>query len=270
MSGGIASLAADLAAERGSLRGTLAGIAHDDWDTPTPAEGYDIRDQVWHLAWYDGAARRAVCEPEGFEAESARATADMDTYDQAVVEQGRSLSAAEVDAAWSAEATSFDAAVLAPEAPRRVRWYMTSMSLTSLITARLMETWAHGQDVRDAVGQPAEATDRLGHVAHLGCISLPYAFGIRGRPVPQSPVRVELDLPSGARFAYGPQEATDRVVGPVLDFCLVVTQRRHLSDVDLSIVGETARSWMPISQAFAGPPGAGRAPGQFSATGATR
>jgi hypothetical protein len=48
-----------------------------------------------------------------------------------------------------------------------------------------------------------------------------------------------------------------------MDFCLVVTQRRHPDDTDLAIEGPLAEEWMAIAQAFAGPPGKGRAPGQF-------
>ena len=31
-------------------------------------------------------------------------------------------------------------------------WYGPSMSARSFVTARLMETWAHGMDVADALG----------------------------------------------------------------------------------------------------------------------
>jgi hypothetical protein len=66
---------------------------------------------------------------------------------------------------------------------------------------------------------------------------------------------------------WGPAHAADRVTGTAVDFCLVVTRRRHVDDVDLTIVGGEARRWMAIAQVFAGPPGAGRAAGQFRTTG---
>ena len=47
------------------------------------------------------------------------------------------------------------------------------------------------------------------------------------------------------------------------DFCRVVTQRRHVDDTDLRITGQSAHEWMALAQAFAGPPGQGRKPGQF-------
>ena len=42
------------------------------------------------------------------------------------------------------------------------------MSLMSFGTARLMETWAHGQDIADALGVRRTPTDRLRHIAYIG------------------------------------------------------------------------------------------------------
>jgi uncharacterized protein (TIGR03084 family) len=91
---------------------------------------------------------------------------------------------------------------------------------------------------------------------------MPYGFAMRGLPIPQDPVRVELTLPDGTPWTGGVPGAADVIRGPALDFCLVVTQRCHLGDTSLDISGETARAWMSIAQAFAGPPGKGRPQGQ--------
>jgi uncharacterized protein (TIGR03084 family) len=76
-------------------------------------------------------------------------------------------------------------------------------------------------------------------------------------------VRVELTAPDGAVWTWGPAEAEDRVTGPALDFCLLVTQRSHRDDLSLAIQGPAATEWMSIAQAFAGAPGPGR-PRPFS------
>ncbi len=130
-----------------------------------------------------------------------------------------------------------------------------------MATARLMETWAHGQDVADALGTVREPSARLRHVAHLGVRTLGFAFTVHGLPAPQAPVRVELTAPDGGLWTWGPEGAADRVAGPALDFCLLVTQRRHRDDLALTAVGEVATAWLPIAQAFAGPPGKGRQSG---------
>src|SRR5581483_1899213 len=123
--------------------------------------------------------------------------------------------------------------------------------------------WAHGQDVADALGVERRATDRLKHVAHIGVRALPFAYNVHGRDVPGDPVRVELESPSGEIWTWGPEDAANVVRGSALDFALVVTQRRHRDDTDLVVEGPVADEWMSIAQAFAGPAGPGRKPGQF-------
>jgi uncharacterized protein (TIGR03084 family) len=147
----------------------------------------------------------------------------------------------------------------AADPARRLPWYGPDMGVASSVTARLMETWAHGQDIADALGVTREPTARLRHVAHIGIRALPYSFTVRGLPVPADLIRVELGAPDTSRWTWGPAAATNRITGSALDFCLVVTQRRHRDDTDLVVTGETARSWIAIAQAFAGPAGPGRA-----------
>ncbi len=83
--------------------------------------------------------------------------------------------------------------------------------------------------------------------------------------MPDQPVRVDLTSPTGEHWTWGPDDAADAVSGAAVDFCLVVTQRRHPADTGLVATGPVAAEWMTIAQAFAGPPGAGRRPGQFEA-----
>jgi uncharacterized protein (TIGR03084 family) len=134
------------------------------------------------------------------------------------------------------------------------------MSAASMATARLMETWAHGVDVRDALGLPSPATPRLRAVAHLGVRTRDFAFGVHGQAPPAEPFRVELTGPDGEPWTWGPPDALQRVTGPALDLCLLVTQRRARADLALSAQGPDADRWLDLAQAFAGPPGAGRAP----------
>jgi uncharacterized protein (TIGR03084 family) len=144
------------------------------------------------------------------------------------------------------------------------------MSAASSLTARLMETWAHTQDIADALRVTRQPTGRLRHVAHIGVGARGYSYAVRGLPLPSVPVRVELvpraSEPSGAIWTWGPADAKDRITGPALDFCLLVTQRRHRDDVTLAIEGPAATEWMTIAQAFAGAAGPGRDAGLFART----
>jgi uncharacterized protein (TIGR03084 family) len=118
-----------------------------------------------------------------------------------------------------------------------------------------METWAHGTDVADALGVRYPATDRLRHVAHLGVATRPWSYAVHGREPPQAVVWVDLEPPAGGdHWTWGDPESVERVHGSALDFCLVVTQRRHVSDSGLEVEGDVAREWMALAQAFAGPP----------------
>jgi uncharacterized protein (TIGR03084 family) len=253
----------DLAAETASLAGLLVGLPAPRWLTATPAPGWTIADQVGHLAHFDEAAVSAATEPEAFRRDlEAAGGVDPD----AIARDYRRL---DPSALWDRFESARERLLevykgLDPAA--RIPWYGPPMSVASAVTARLMETWAHGQDVADALGVRREPTERLRHVAHLGVRTLGFSFALHGLVVPTEPVRVSLTSPTGGDpWTWGPAEVVDRVIGPALDFCLVVTQRRHLADTALHVAGPVAMEWMAIAQAFAGRPGEGRRPGQFRA-----
>ena len=69
---------------------------------------------------------------------------------------------------------------------------------------------------------------------------------------------MELTAPGGDQWAWGPEDAAQRVSGSALDFCLLVTQRRPRELLDVVGDGPDAQRWLEIAQAFAGPPGSGR------------
>lgn len=127
------------------------------------------------------------------------------------------------------------------------------MGAKSFLTARLMEVWAHGVDVVEAVGAVRQPTDRLRHIAQLGVITRGWSYSVRGEQAPPGTIRVVLVGPSGDTWTWGPEDADDTVSGSAEDFCLVVTQRRHLDDTAV-VAGELGRHWLLRAQAFAGPP----------------
>lgn len=252
-------LAADLDAETAALRRLLVPLSDPDWARPTPAPGWEIRDQVSHLAYIHEAAVLALEEPERFRAEVEAAAADPGGYTDAIARDHRGV-AADALLRWFDESEArLVRSYLAAEPGTRVPWYGPDLSLPSALTARIMETWAHGGDVADALGVTRTPTRALRQVARLGVRTLPNSFAARGLAVPDAPVHVALVAPDGERWAWG-HDAPDQVSGPALDFCLVVTQRRHLLDTGLVARGPVATQWLQIAQAFAGPPGPGRPP----------
>jgi uncharacterized protein (TIGR03084 family) len=260
----VGPLCDDLLAERADLVELLAPLDEGQWHTPTPAPGWSVLDEVTHLAWFDDAARQALLEPELFLPTRDEALADVDGYVDRVTQANRHLAGGQVVAWLERAGEQLVEAARPVDGKVRVPWYGPDMSLASMVTSRIMETWAHGQDVVDGLGLTRPPTDRLRHVAFLGARALPNSYAAQGRPVPEQPVRVELVGPGGDTWAFGPEDAADVVRGPALDFCLVTTQRRHVADSSLVAEGPIATEWLGIAQAFAGPPGAGRVPGQFS------
>ena len=143
-------------------------------------------------------------------------------------------------------------------AGQKIAWFGPPMSPTSMATARLMETWAHGQDVADALGVKRQPSNRLKHVAHLAVRTRDFAYLLNDRQPPAGQFHVELTGPDGDSWTWGPEDAEQRVSGPALDFCLLATQRRHRDDLDVRADGAQADEWLGIIQAFAGMPGKGR------------
>jgi len=253
----------DLDAEQRALDALVAPLAPPRWATPTPSEGWAVRDQIAHLAHFDEAATLAVTDPEGFARAVADALQDFPGYEARYLERGRALAPADLLASWRAARRRLAAAVATLEPKSRVAWYGPPMSAMSFLSARLMETWLHGHDVTDALGLERRETDRVRHILVLGVRTRAFAYALRGLPAPTAPVRVELVLPSGARWEDGEAGAENRIAGAAVDFCRVVTHRRHVDDTALVLEGPAAREWMLVAQAFAGPPAPGRKPGQF-------
>jgi uncharacterized protein (TIGR03084 family) len=256
----LSALTAELAAESAWLAGILGPLAPPEWQLATPAVGWTIADQVSHLAYFDETTLLSIRDPGRFRREAAALTGRGDDFPDQIAAEYRHLGPAALLRWFRAARQALLDGYAGADPAARLPWYGLDMRPASSITARLMETWAHGQDVADTLGLRRPATGRLRHVAHLGIRSLPYSYAVNGLPRPDAPIRVELAAPDGGQWTWGPADAGDRVSGTALDFCLVVTQRRHLSDTGLVATGETAGEWIAIAQAFAGAAGPGRKP----------
>ncbi len=246
------------------LVGLLAADA-PEWDRPTPAEGWAVRDQISHLAFFDDAGRMAMVDPETFAKTAEEAMARPGDPMEGHLVRGRAMDGTGLLAWWEGAHRGMAEVFATADPASRVPWYGPPMGVMSFVSARLMETWAHGQDVADALSVERLPTDRLRHVAHLGVRSRPFSYAVRGRPVPVGRIDVDLVGPTGTAWHWEIGDAdrsvpASRVEGPALDFCLVVTQRRNLADAGLVVDGVVASEWMSLAQAFAGPPGPGRPP----------
>ncbi|MBD0861022.1 TIGR03084 family protein [Gordonia sp. zg691] len=257
----VLGVVADLEAESAQLDALVADLDDAGWATPTPAAGWTIAHQIAHLRWTDEVATLAVTDPDKFAELLTAAVGDNpENYVDEAASAGAGAPSEELLAGWRVARDRLAAALREVPHGVKVPWFGPPMSAASMATARLMETWAHGLDIADALGVTVLPTDRIRSVAHIGVRTRDFAYLVNGKTPPAEPFGYELTAPSGELWTWGPSDAANMVRGPALDFCCLVTQRRAPADLNLEIIGADAVEWSGIAQCFAGPPGQGRAP----------
>ncbi len=252
------ALVEDLREESAALDALVACLPPERWLTPTPAPGWTIAHQIGHLLWTDRVALMTLTDEQAFRQLAADSLSAPLTFVDDAAEQTAAAPPDELLAEWRSARTELHAALRAVPDGRRLAWFGPPMSATSMATARLMETWAHGLDVADALGVRIAPSPRLKPIAHLGVRTRDFAFTVHGLTPPAEPFRVELTAPDASLWVWGPEDAAQKVTGSAFDFCSLVTQRRPRAELDVVAEGPDAQQWLTIAQAFAGPPGQGR------------
>lgn len=241
--------------ESAGLDECVAGLSPEQLTLETPSVGWTIADQIAHLHWTDIASVHAVTGDPAFDALVSRVMSGDEP--NLVDDEAHRLAdrpASELLADWRAGRQRLrDALADAdPEAP--IAWFGPPMRPITMITARVMETWAHGLDIFDALGIAKPAGPPLAAVARIGVRTRGFSFKSRGLEAPDVDVRVELSMPDGTSLDFGSEAAADRFTGTAWAFAAVVTQRRHPNDVELRAHGPVAEAWLDVAQAFAGMP----------------
>jgi enediyne biosynthesis protein E11 len=248
----------DLTAESEVLDRLVARLEPAQWDLPTPAPGWTVKHQVAHLTSTAMIAGALAAGRAGAVAD------DFDAALQAALQPYLALSPEELLARWRAERAAAAAALAAVPPGRMLSWLTRPMPAQALASAGVMELFAHGQDIADAVGARRAHTDRIRHVVRFTMGNWDFGYRVRGLTPPGRGFRFELTAPSGDRWEFGPADAAGTVVGPAVDFCLLVTRRRHRDDLAVTASGPEADHWLDIAQGYRGSPGEGRYPGQFN------
>ena len=252
----------DFLTETQVLHDAIAGLTDIDLTAPTQFKGWTIEDVLIHLHFWNRAADLSATDAPAFQA--------LVTDAMQVLQKGGSLRQVEpkhiaergtaLRDAWIAQASDMAPRWAAMDPKTRLPWVGPSMSARSSITARQMETWAHGFEIFDLLGLDRTESDRVQNIVVLGVNTFGWSHQVHGLPVPETMPRLTLTAPSGAVWEYGDANAGD-ITGPAVDFAAVVTQTRALADTGLTVTGPIAETWMSNAQCFAGPPETPPAPG---------
>ncbi|MCO1597549.1 TIGR03084 family metal-binding protein [Micromonospora sp. RHAY321] len=255
----------DLVADGNEVDSLVSNLDEAGWQTPTPAPGWTIAHQVAHLAATFRLAALAASNAGMFKDVTSRLSPDFGANVKAAMAEYLAEPPDVLLRRWRAERAGVEQALSALPGDQMVPWLVRPLPAAVLAAAGMMELFAHGQDIADGLGVRRTHTDRIGHLVAFGVRTWDFGYQARGMQTPDVEFRFELVAPSGTVWAFGPEDAEQRVTGPAVDFCLLVTRRRHHADLGVKATGADAERWLDIAQAYRGPAGEGRRPGQFPA-----
>jgi uncharacterized protein (TIGR03084 family) len=256
--------AIDYRDECDALHALLVGIDAARWSEPTQFKRWTLDDVLGHLHIFDYAARLTVEEPDAFASfwkSFSRAMASGRSMSEYTRVWLGGCSGPQLLQRWHEFARQLADQYSCLDPARRVKWAGPDMSVRSCISARQMETWAHGQAAFDRLGRKRVEHDRIRNIAIMGVNTFGWTFVNRGREVPLAKPYVRLQSPSGAWWTWNEPDESNCVQGSAVEFCQVVTQTRNVADTSLRAAGEVACEWMSMAQCFAGAPHAPPPPG---------
>jgi len=239
---------AELEAEHNDLDAFLSELNDDEWLTPTPAAGWDVRDQVAHLADTNEICVDTINGGPRPLNEYAQSFVSPEAFTQSGVDKGRAMKPGDVLDWWRTSAKANRVALLAKDVRDRVPWGL-GMSAKMMATARLMETWAHAGDCREALGLSRSATPRLKSVAFLTLRAVPYALSYAKVEQPSGTLRAELTY-NGETWMLGPDDADNVIAGDALEFCRLGIRRIKRAQTELKASGPLAEAALDNLRAF--------------------
>jgi uncharacterized protein (TIGR03084 family) len=255
----------DLTADAAEVDLLVEGLENSRLALSTPAPGWTIAHQIAHLTAVFRMAGLAAANPAAFRAMLTRLSGNFSADVDAALSEFLALPPDELIRRWRTEREKAVAALAAVPDGQTVPWLADPLPPPVLAAAGMMELFGHGQDIADTLGVRRQRTDRLGHLVAFAVRTRDFGYLARNLTPPDEPFRFEIEAPSGTMWQFGPAGAKQRIVGPAEDFCLLVTRRRNCADLAVVAYGDEAAEWLQIAQAYRGPAGEGRAPGQFAA-----
>jgi uncharacterized protein (TIGR03084 family) len=255
--------ALDFKAESDGLYALMKDLSDADFDAPTQFKGWTLNNVLEHLNMWNWAANESHADEANF-ANWLATTMPVIMKDGMRAYEAQwhdGLKGRALLEAWHSFYTDMAARFVEVDPKLRLKWAGPDMSARSSISARLMETWAHGQEVYDHLGVVRENKDHIRAIAVLGTNTFGWTYKTRGETPPGPMPFVRLTAPSGEIWEFGEASDSERIEGAAADFCQVVTQVRHIADTQLAVTGAVAKDWMSKAQCFAGAPETPPAPG---------
>lgn len=242
----------DLIAEQSSVDTLVADLTEEQWLIPLPdVEMWNIKDAIIHIAFFDYAATKLMKGGAEDLISFSQTESGEDKYVRAT--KYRHLTGAEVLSWWREERTRMACTFYEKHPKDRIPWAPgLPMSAKSLASARLMELWAHSVDISDALGIDPVVKDRITSTLFLSWQARANSYTINDLIMPDTPMYLELTLPSGEIWAKGDPAAENYIKGSAREWALVAIRRRNWMDSDLEVVGEEARRYASIVQTYAG------------------
>lgn len=248
-------ICSDLEAQYLELDDLVSGLSLLKWFIETPFYQWKIFDEVAHIAFFDREALLALEDEKRFKknAEKIMKIVLGNSSWPSLINPLLGIERPdELLTNWRKTRADLLKALSRKDPQERIPWYGPDMSARSFASARLMETWAHSQDIFDTLGIKRKNRPGIKHIAHIGIKTFKWSFIIRGLERPDFTPRAELIGPDGHIWEWGDTGAPERICGMAEEFCLVVTQRRNVKDTGLQCHGKTVEKWLCIAQAFAG------------------
>jgi uncharacterized protein (TIGR03084 family) len=249
--------AQDFREECDVLAELLAPLEDGDWARTTKFKNWSVDDVLTHLHFFNVAADLSLTDVEAFDALFAGLVTAMGdgtghlAFSHAWLDGAKGRVLFDL---WRDFYPGMAERFAAADPKARLKWAGPGMSARMSITARQMETWAHGQEVFDLLAKPRRESDRIKNIVVLGVKTYGWTFANRGQDLPGPLPQVRLTSPSGALWAFNEENSESLVEGDAVGFCQVVTQTRNIADTNIKTTGEAAEKWMAIAQCFAGPP----------------
>jgi uncharacterized protein (TIGR03084 family) len=255
--------AIDFRDESEALYELLEPLTDEDFERETLFKKWKINDVLTHLHMWNWAADLTLKDSAAFEEflQEVASYLTKGSIRDFENEWIKGLKGTALLNEWHAFCLTMADRYAEADPKARVKWAGPDMSVRSKITARLMETWAHGQAVYDVLGVKRVDQDRIKNIALLGVNTFGWTFACRGLEAPGKPPYVRLTAPSGEIWEWNEPSEENRVEGSATEFCQVVAQVRNIADTSLEVKGDVATRWMSMAQCFAGPPEDPPAPG---------